>query len=172
MRRGIILRSVSLLLGLAAAPGAAACAAQTPPPSAPARGAEGTRFLSLLPEVANRALEGDQRSRELAVDLESFQAGAVLFERARLSREQVAAGFGRPVRGVGKAAMLAGELPAGAVHLALDAMIDLGAWVEATATVSWAAGPDRPSGHRMVRILFARGINGYRFESVRPLLVT
>lgn len=151
MRRSRVLRSAWILLSVAAAPlGAAACAAQNAP-AAPSPGVEGARFLSLLPEVAAHALEGTQRSRELAVDLLSFQGGAVLFARAELSRDQIAAAFGRPVRDVGRAAVRAGELFPGTVQLALDAMIDMGAYVEVTATVSWpqtGTGTRRPESAR------------------------
>jgi len=47
--------------------------------------------------------------RDLAVDLESFQAGAVLFARAELSRDQIAAAFGRPVQDMGRAVVEAGS---------------------------------------------------------------
>lgn len=173
MRSGRVLFRSWILLALATVPlcAAPACAAQNAP-TAPRSDVGGTRFLSLLPELVVHTLEGTQRSRELVVDLESFQAGAVLFARATLSRDQLSEAFGRPVRDLGSAAVGAGELPPGAVHLALNAMIDLGAYVEATATVSWSTDRDTPAGRRTVRIVFARSTNGYRFESVRPLVVT
>jgi len=48
-------------------------------------------------------------------------------------------------------------------------MIDLGAYVEATVTISWSAERETPAGQRTVRIVFARTTNGYRFHSVRTL---
>lgn len=149
-----------------------ACAGQNAP-SAASPFPRATPFLSLLPAIVEHSLAGTQRSRDLAVDVESFQSGAFLFARARLSPAEIIAAFGRPVRDLGIAQVRAGELPSTEVHLKLDAMIDLGSAVEITATVSWASGPaGGAGGHTMLRILFIRSTNGYRFASVTPLLVT
>jgi hypothetical protein len=172
MRERRSVNSVSILLVIVSALGATACAAQTTPAVGPYQSRQAIVFLSLLPELAARTLEGTQPSRPLAVDVESFQAGAVLFARARLSHEQITAAFGRPLRDMGLTALRSGELPTGAMHLALDAMIDLGAYIEATVTVSWSAAAEAPAGQRTVRLVFVAATNGYRFESLRPLVVT